>query len=166
MRPLWFGRKLECVAKLAQFYIFWGRPNPFVLTTSVENNYIVWFECTDFHILINPFTTNPGYYLMYVGYIFARSVSSPHCDGVTIDPLLLNMKNIIFPLISSIILPKMLTLLYPLQPETLAVVYWNLYVVLEYNIEKWIDVSELPKLTCCFVGWHTCKTILFHGKCL
>ena len=39
-----------------------------------------------------------------------------------------------------------LTLFYPVQPETLAAIDWNLYVVLKCFIEKWIDVFELYKL--------------------
>ena len=68
---------------------------------------------------------------MCVGYISARSVSSPHRDEVTTDPMLLNMKNNTLSLIINIIFQKVLTLIYYVQPETLAVIYWNLYVVLK-----------------------------------
>ena len=51
-----------------------------------------------------------------VGYIFARGAMSPQCDEVTMDSVLLNMKNDVFVLISNIILQKVLTLLYPVQP--------------------------------------------------
>ena len=44
-------------------------------------------------MLINPFTANTGYLQIYVGYIFARSASSPHRDEVTADLILFNMKN-------------------------------------------------------------------------
>ena len=64
------------------------------------------------------------------------------------------MKNGIFPLISNTILPKLLTLIYHAQPETLAVIYQNRYVALKCYIEKWNDVSELYKLTYCSVGRH------------
>ena len=55
--------------------------------------------------------------------IFNRSALLPPRDEVTMDPTLLNMKNDKLPLISNIILPKMLTLLYPVHPEMLAVIY-------------------------------------------
>ena len=67
----------------------------------------------DFHVLINPFTVNAGYWQMCIEYIFARGVSSPHHDEVTTDPMLLSMGNNIFPLISHIILQKVLTVLSP-----------------------------------------------------
>ena len=120
---------------------------------------------SDFPILINSFITTPRYWQICVRYMFTRSTSSPHHDEVTTDPVLLNIKNAIFYLISNIILPKVLSLLYPVQHEKLAVIYWNLYVVPKYHIEKWIDVSELNKLTCSIVGWHTCNTTLFHSEC-
>ena len=47
---------------------------------------------------------------MCVGYIFSRSTPSPNRDKVTTGPMLLNMKNNIFPLISNKILQKVLTL--------------------------------------------------------
>ena len=68
--------------------------------------------------------------------IFNRSASSPPRDDVTTDPTLLNMKNDIFPLIYNIVLSKVLTLHYPVHPEMLAVIYWNLYVVLKWYIER------------------------------
>ena len=91
----------------------------------VENNHLISSEYTDFHILINPFTANPRYW-QCVGYISDRSVSSPRLDEARIGPMLFNVKNDMFLLGTNIILPKVLTLLYPVQPETLAVVYWNL----------------------------------------
>ena len=87
----------------------------------------------------------------------------PAMKKVTADPTLLNLKNDIFPLIKNIIIPKVLTLLYLVQPKMLAVIYWNLYVVETWYIEKLIDVSELHKSKCCSVGPHICKTILFHS---
>ena len=84
-----------------------------------ESDDIVWFEYTDFHSLIDPFTANPGYWQMCVGYIFVKNASSPHRDGVTTDLIFLNMKNYIFPLISNIIPPKVLSLLSPEQHEML-----------------------------------------------
>ena len=63
-------------------------------------------------------------------------------------------------------LPKVVAMLYHVQPETLAVIYWKLYMVLKYYIEKGVDVTELYKLMCCGIGRHTYKTILFHTECL
>ena len=78
------------------------------------------------------------------------------------DQMLLNMKINIFFLISNIILPKVLNLLNHVQPETLAVIYWKLYVVLKCYIEKWIVISELYNGTYFSVDRHTCKTNLTH----
>ena len=78
----------------------------------------------------------------------------------------LNMKNCIFFLISKIIVPEVSTLLYPIQSERLAVIYWNLYMVLKCSIEKWIGVSDLYYFTCCSVDRHTCKTVFIQSECL
>ena len=61
--------------------------------------------------------------------------------------MFLNMKNNIFPLISKIILSEVLTFFYLIQSERLAVIFRNQYAILKCYIEKWIDVSELYKLT-------------------
>ena len=55
-----------------------------------------------------------------VGYIIARSAPLPHIEGLTMDLVLLNIKNNTFPLIHTIILPKIVN---PAQPETLVVIY-------------------------------------------
>ena len=60
---------------------------------------------------------------MSIGYIFAISASSPHRDEVTTDLMLTNRKTDIFPLISSVILPNVLTLFNHVQPEILVTVY-------------------------------------------
>ena len=60
---------------------------------------------------------------MCVRYIFARNVSSPQNKEGTTDPLLLDKKNNIFIfLISNIIIPEVLILIYLVQPERLAVI--------------------------------------------
>ena len=59
-----------------------------------------------------------------------RRASPLDSDEVKIDLMLVNMKDNIFPLISTIILPKVLTLCYPVDLDTLAVIYWNSYVAL------------------------------------
>ena len=125
---LWYGRKLKCAAKLMHFTyavecqtcFYFGR----------ENDYLVWFKYTGFRILIDPFTANPEYWIMCVRYIFSRSASSPHRDYIMTDPILPNMIDAKFPLISTIIILRVLNLLYPIQPETLGVIHWNPYVVL------------------------------------
>ena len=109
-------------------HILWNAKH---FSMSVENNYLAWFEYTDLYVLINP-----GSWQMCVGYIFARSASSPQRDEVRTEWMLLSMENNVFPLISNIILPKVSTLLYPVQPEMLAVIYWNLYLVLKCYIEN------------------------------
>ena len=50
------------------------------------DDHLVWFEYTDFRIVLNPFTSNPGWHIL------ARSVSSPDRNEA-------NMKNEIIPLI-------------------------------------------------------------------
>ena len=73
--------------------------------------------------------------------------------------MLFDMKNDRFPLISNTIIPKVTTLLYPVQHETLCVIYWNLHVVLKCYIEKSIGVYQLYTLTCCIIGRYTCERI-------
>ena len=93
----------------------------------VGNNCLICVEYTDFHISINLFTANPECRQVCVGYIFARSASLLHRKKVTTNPMHPNMKDNIFHITSSIILPRLLNLRYPVQPETLAVSYWNLW---------------------------------------
>ena len=76
----------------------------------VNDNRLVQFEYVEYHILINSFIANPGYWQMCVESILTRSASSPDYDEVTTDLMLTNMKNNIFPLLSTIIFPKMLIL--------------------------------------------------------
>ena len=152
-----------CCQAGAILHILWNAKH---FPMFVENNYLIWLEYTDFHIFINPFTAIIEYWQMCVRYIADKSAPSPHHDEVTTDSILLNMKNDMFLLVSNIILSKMLTLLYPVQPESLAVIYLNMYVVIRCYIGKWIDVPKLYKFTCCSVGRHTCKTIRFHSECL
>ena len=45
------------------------------LSMCAGNDYLAWFRYTDVRILIDPFTTNPGYWQMYVEYILARNAS-------------------------------------------------------------------------------------------
>ena len=77
----------------------------------------------DFLISIIPFTTNPGSWHICAEYILTRSDSPLDRDVVKMDPLLANMTNNVFLPIFAIILPKMLTLCYPVHFETLPVIY-------------------------------------------
>ena len=65
----------------------------------------------DFLILINPFTTNHGYWKINIDYILTKSSSPLDRNEIKMDLMLVNMKNI-FPLISTI-------MCYPAHPETL-----------------------------------------------
>ena len=69
---------------------------------------------------------------MCVGYILVSRASSIYRDEVTIDPMLPNKANDIFPLISTIMHSNVLILLYPVQPEMLVVISWYLYVLIKY----------------------------------
>ena len=82
----------------------------------VENNYLVLFENTDYWIMINHFTTNPGYRQICVDCILTRS-------EVKTDLMIANMKHNIIPSIFTIILPNVLTLCYPLHSETSTAIY-------------------------------------------
>ena len=99
-----------CCKASAILHILWN-------ALFAENNYLIRFECRDFHILINPFTANIGYSNMCVGYIISINTSSARRDEVKTDTMFLNVKNDIFLLISNIILPEVLILLYAVQPE-------------------------------------------------
>ena len=67
--------------------------------------------------------TNPGYWQIWIEYILTKSVAPLDHDEMKMDLLLANVKNDIFPLISTVILPKVLNLCYPMHIETLAVIY-------------------------------------------
>ena len=127
-----------------------------------------WFEMPSWSLWrqCNAFYRQPEYWQICIRYISAWSTLSLHCDELSMDPMVLNRKYDIFPRISTVILPKVLARLYHVQPEMLAMIYWNLYAILICYIEKWVDLSELYKIMCCSVGWHTCKTIFFHSECL
>ena len=99
-----FGRKLEV------WCIFTYSLKCSNLSMFVNDNRLVQFEYVEYHILINSFIANPGYWQMCVESILTRSASSPNYDEVTTDLMLTNMKNNIFPLLSTIIFPKMLIL--------------------------------------------------------
>ena len=101
-------------------HILWNAKH---LPVLVENNHLVWFEYTDFYILINPSTTITEYWQMCVGYTFVRRTLSSNHDEVTMDLMLLNVTNDVFLLISHIILPKVFTMQYPVQPGRLAEIY-------------------------------------------
>ena len=87
-------------------HILWNAKH---LCNFVEDNYIIWFDYMEFLILINPFTTNPGYGQICVNPILTRWASPPDRDGIKTDLMLANMKNDIFPLISTIVLPRLYT---------------------------------------------------------
>ena len=94
-----------------------------------------------------------------------RPISSPlDRHVVKIDLMLANMKNNTFPRISTIILPKVLTVCYSVHLEILAVICGNLCVPLKCQREKWIDISQLYKNHGCNVGQQTCKIFVFHSK--
>ena len=73
---------------------------------------------------------------MCVDYILARIVLSPDREELTAGLMITNIKINIFPLISTIFIPTVLTLCYLAHIETLAVIYQNLYVALKCCIEK------------------------------
>ena len=160
MNILWFGRKLECVAKLIFTYFVVcqtlfcvGRVLLASLIWMYKLSYINWPFHRQPRVLAN---------VSWVHFCQKRLIATPH-DEVTTDLMLLNMTHNIFPVIFTIILPNMLTLPCPVRAETLVVIYWNLYVILKCYIEKWNDVFQRNKTTWCSVVWHTCKTIVFHG---
>ena len=93
------------------------------LSMFVENGYLIRFDYTDFLILINSFTTNPGYWQIYVEHILTRSALPLARYEAKTDLMCTSMKNYVFPLISCIILPKVFTLCYPVDLEMLAIIY-------------------------------------------
>ena len=86
----------------------------------------LWRQCNAFH-------RQPEYWQICIRYISAWSASSLHCDELSMDPMVLNRKYDIFPRISTVILPKVLARLYPVQPEMLAMIYWNLYAISQFG---------------------------------
>ena len=110
----------------------------------VDNNYLIWFDNTDFLILINRSITSPGYWQICVEHILIRSASSLDHGGGKTDLPLANMKINIFPPISTIAFPKVLTPCNLVHLETLAVIYLNACVTLkvkEKNNWRIVDIQ-------------------------
>ena len=122
---LLFERKLEFIARLIHFswYIIPRIAKAFLCY--LENMCLIWFEYTDFLISINPFTNNPVHWQICIEHILTRNASPLDRDEIKIDLMLTNMKSNIFPLISTIILTKVLTPFYSVHHEMLTVIYWN-----------------------------------------
>ena len=146
-----FRRKLECIVKpIYLLHILW---NAIHLSMFVENKYRDSFYDTDFLTLINPFTLKPGHWQICVEYILTRSALPLDRDEIK----WFNMTNNTYSLVSTIILPKVLILCYPLHLETLTVIYWNPcvhYIVKEENIWRILVIQNHS----CNIGQWTCKT--------
>ena len=78
-----------------------------------------------------------GYWKNCVKCILTRYTPQLDREEVKMDLMLVNMKSDLFPLISTIILPKVLTLCYPLHFETLTVIYWNSCVTLTLSKDQY-----------------------------
>ena len=89
-----FGRQLKRISKLIYFYIFFGMLNTFL------------------HVCLQRISNH-----------LTKSASSLDRDEVNMDLMLVSVNNNIFPLISTIILPKVLTLCYPVHIEKVAVIH-------------------------------------------
>ena len=63
-------------------------------------------------------------------------------------------KKSIFPLISTIILPKVFTLLNPMKPDTLVVLYRNMYVALKVTQKKNCRISVIKSYVVVLVDKH------------
>ena len=97
---------------LQGWYIFTYAVHAKDISLHVENNYLVLFEYTDFHISINPFTVNP-----YIGKCAVSTFLSkvPDSDELSTGLMPNNMETNIFTLISIITLTNVLNLFYTLQ---------------------------------------------------
>ena len=75
-----FGRILECMARLIYFCIFFGMLNSILCLwrISISSNLTI----RTFFILINPFTTNPGYWKICIEYIFTKNTTPLDRDVV------------------------------------------------------------------------------------
>ena len=84
-------------------------------------NSCAWWDCISPNIVgkTDEYFFHPGYWQMCVEYIVDRGASSSYRAELKNELMLANMMNNIFPLISNIILPKMLTVL-----ETSSMIYW------------------------------------------
>ena len=97
------------------------------LSVLVENNHLVWLEYANFGIMI---TSHCQFRVLgNVEYSLTRSASL--LDDIELTPgvILADMKSNIFPLISTIIHPKVLNLCYQVELETSFVICRNLYDV-------------------------------------
>ena len=120
----------------------------------VDYSYLVCYEYTEFHISILSLLT-PGIHSCALSIFWSDAPCRQTRDEITTDLMSINMKNNIFPLISTIIRPNMLTLCCPVQLETLGVVYLNLHVALARYIDKYIDVQQLFEIQHCNAGRQT-----------
>ena len=128
-----------------------------------ENDHFFLYEYTDFYILINPFTAKAGYLQMCVRYIFARNVSSLHCDDITTKTMLLCGENDIYIFFnfqhnSS----KSVNPVLPFRAWQISCDFAKSVSAKKMLRRKWIKVSELYKFTWSSVGR---QTILFNREC-
>ena len=105
----------------------------------IKNDYLIWFEYTDFHIF-NSFTSHHRAlaYVCWI-YFFAKSAATPRLSNNGSDHAEWYISSDFHHYSFIDVNPA---LPCKLQPERLAVIYWNLYVVLKCYIEKWTDVPE------------------------
>ena len=73
---------------------------------------------------------------MWLQYILVTNASSWISDEPTTIPMLVNKGTGIFPLTSTIIFEKVLSLCYMVQLEKSPVIYWDGYVALQLDIDK------------------------------
>ena len=122
----------------------------------LENEYLVWFDYKHFFISIN-LSLPPlgiGKFALSTFWHNYMIVSPQDRDEVKLDMMLANMRNVVFPLVSTIVLPKVSTLCCPLHLKTLAGIYWNLCVK---EKSKFIYLSSTkPWLQCRSTNfWHS-----------
>ena len=102
------------------FFIFC----PQSISMFIERNYLVTFG---YVCLFNQLFHSQPRVLSNIGWVrYPKRTSSTYANELTTGLTLVNMKNIIFPIISITVLPKMVTLCHHIELETLSLIYWNM----------------------------------------
>ena len=131
---LWFGR--ICVAKLVQFHIFCGCQTLSRVDKEWLSN-LIWVHGLPYFQLFHCHHRALAYVCWI--YLFAKSAATPRLGNNGSDHAEWYISSDFHHYSFIDVNPA---LPCKLQPERLAVIYWNLYVVLKCYIEKWTDVPE------------------------
>ena len=118
------GRKLEFLARLLHFCARRGMLN----TVLYPQRTIIWLNSSmHIHLLYNQPFHCPTRLLANMRWVHSdKRPPSPDSDQLTTGIFVTHIKNAVFLGISTTTHPEVLTLCYPVFPETLSMIYWNM----------------------------------------